>query len=108
MFWSSFSIFALCLISESITSWIVIRRSKIKYPSLWKHAGKPTLIGNGDMISAFPLVNYIAYRRYAHLPEEEAVRFADNIRLPFVVSYYAACLSAAIFLAVFLIYGTNS
>lgn len=104
-FWITFGIFAVCLVLESITSWIFIRWSKKKYQELWKHAGKPTLMGNGDLVSAWSLNKYLIDRRYREIESEKAKNFAEKLRLPFVISYFAALLSVIIFLACFFIFG---
>ncbi|MEL7482465.1 MAG: hypothetical protein AAGJ29_13000 [Pseudomonadota bacterium] len=51
-------------------------------------------MGNGDLISAFPLVNYIWRRDYAALSNPQAVAYADGMRLPTVLSYWAAWVFA--------------
>lgn len=86
--------FVLCLIAESVTSWLFIRGSKKKHPALWEHAGSPTLMGNGDLLSAFPLIQYARRRDYAAVSDSEAVSFADRLRLPLIVTYWAAVASA--------------
>ncbi|WP_375203472.1 hypothetical protein [Hyphococcus sp.] len=100
LFWLSFLLFLACLIAESITSFVFIKDSKKRHPALWEHAGKPTLLGNGDLISAFPLIQYAQARRYESLADEKSIAFADRIRMPMVISYYAAVVSALIFIAV--------
>ncbi|MEA1988329.1 MAG: hypothetical protein U9N57_03840 [Pseudomonadota bacterium] len=107
IFWSTFSIFAVCLILESITSWIFIRGSKNKHPELWRHAGEPTLMGNGDLINAWPLNKYLLNKQYQEIEDKEAKLFADNIRLPFVVSYFLALASVAVFIICLFIFGKH-
>lgn len=105
LFWISFTVFMICLIIESITSYIFIRRSKKKYPELWEHAGRPTLIGNGDLISAWPLNKYIKNREYLEISDVKAKEFAETIRAPHIYSYYSAGISVVIFLLVAAIFG---
>lgn len=87
------SIFFLCLIAESITSWIFIKVSKKRHPVLWEHAEHPTLMGNGDLMSAYPLIRYLWTRSYSEVPDRGAVAFAEKLRLPTTLSYAAAWLS---------------
>ncbi len=90
---------------ESVTSWVFIRGSKKNYPTLWKHAGEPTLMGNGDMISAWPLNKYLMKRKYLEVEDPKAVKFADKNRLPFVITYFGACVSVLVFFIVIFLYG---
>jgi len=98
VFWTSFSIFFVCLMAESITSWMFIRGSRKKHPILWEHAGEPTLIENGDLISAISLVEYVRRREYSEISDIEAVQFAEKLRRPLVYSYWMTVVSVAIFL----------
>lgn len=70
------------------------------------HAGEPTPMGNGDMISAWPLNKYLMYRKYADLSDPDAVAYAEKNRLPFVVTYFGACISIVVFFCVVYLYGT--
>tara|TARA_B110000908_G_C9952640_1_gene313251 strand:- start:43 stop:342 length:300 start_codon:yes stop_codon:yes gene_type:complete len=88
------------LILESVTSWIFIRGSKKHQTLLWQHAGEPTLMGNGDMISAWPLNKYLMNRKYQEIKDQSAVAFAEKNRLPFVVTYFGACVSVIVYFAV--------
>jgi len=105
IFWGTFVAFIVCLILESIISWLFIRGSKNKHPELWIHAGKPTLMGNGDLISAWPLNIYLLNRTYEELSNQEAITFANRLRLPFVLSYFTAMASLAVFFLCLLIFG---
>lgn len=104
IFWSTFALFGVCLILESITSWIFIRGSRKKHPVLWEHAGEPTLMGNGDLISAWPLNKYLMYKSYETVSCESAKAFAEKCRLPFVVSYFSAAVSVVVFFAAMFIF----
>ena len=96
--------FFVSLTLESITSWIIIKGSKKKHPSLWKHAGRPTLLGNGDLMSAYPLIKYLWRRDYAELNDRAAVSYADRMLLPTVLTYASAVVFAvALFLSLFTI-----
>ena len=106
IFWILFSIFTGSLILESVTSWIFIRGSKKNHPVLWRHAGKPTLLGNGDLINAWPLTQYLIHREYKDVENKEARHFADKIRLPFIITYFMALISVVVFLSYFFINGT--
>lgn len=100
---AAFGAFLAALLAESLTSWLFIRGSRRRHPALWRHAGCPTVMGNGDLISAWPLVRYVGRREYAALPDPAAVRFADGLRLPLVASYWATAASVAAFLAALLL-----
>ncbi len=86
--------FVLFLIAESVTSWLFIRGSKRKHPALWEHAGCPTLLGNGDLFSAWPLIRYVSRRDYAAVSDTQSVNFADVFRVPLIATYWAAVASA--------------
>ena len=104
-FWSAFGIFFFFLIMESVTSLIFIRGSKKRCPVLWQHAGEPTLMGNGDMISAWSLNKYLMKRKYLQIEEPSAIAFAEKNRLPFVITYFGACVSVVVFSVVVYFYG---
>lgn len=100
--------FFVFLMLESVTSWIFIKGSKKKHPLLWKHAGKPTLLGNGDLMSAYPLIRYIWQREYAQIEDQNAIRYADKLRYPTVLSYWLAWASiAALIVSLFFIEGSG-
>lgn len=105
IFWITFGVFAVCLVLESITSWVFIRGSKKKHPELWAHAGEPTLMGNGDLFNAWPLNKYLINRQYQEIESEEAKIFAEKVRLPFVLSYFSAAISVIVFFACLFIFG---
>jgi hypothetical protein len=106
MFWTTFGVFIFFLTLESITSWIFIRGSRKKHPDLWVHAGEPTLMGNGDLISAWPLVKYILFKQYRDVPDQKAVSFAEKNRMAFLLSYFSACISVLVFFLAWFAYGT--
>lgn len=94
-------IFFLGLTLESITSWKAIRGARKHHPKLWAHSGEPTLLGNGDLTKAWPLVKYYRdrmYRQEIHrgetvLPpvtDDAALAFAESVRAPLVYTYYFA------------------
>ena len=104
-FWIAFGIFFTFLILESVSSWVFIRGSKKHHPELWTHAGEPTLMGNGDMISAWPLNKYLMQRKYQELSDPAAIQFAEKNRLPFVVTYFGAVVSILAVFAVIYLFG---
>ena len=107
LFYVAFIGFVVSLSMESITSWMLIKGSKKHHPDLWKHAGEPTLMSNGDLISAFSLINYVWCRDYEGLNNRDAIKYADQMRLPVVLSYWAAWIFALVLIyAVFLTPGT--
>ena len=95
----------ICLTLESITSWMFIRGSKKKHPELWVHSGEPTLMGNGDLISAWPLNKYLIDRAYKEISSEAAIEFAERLRLPFILSYFSALISVALFFVCLFVFG---
>ena len=95
--------FVLFLIAESVTSWLFIRGTKIKHPALWEHAGRPTLMGNGDLFNAWPLIRYMSRRDYAAVSDAQSVAFADTFRLPLIITYWAAVASAIALIATLLL-----
>ena len=105
IFWATFALFGVCLILESITSWIFIRGSRKKHPVLWEHSGEPTLLGNGDLISAWPLNKYLMRKDYESVSCEAAKVFAEKWRLPFVLSYFSAVISVVVFFAAMFVFG---
>lgn len=108
IFWLSFSIFAFFLTLESVTSWFFIRGSKKKHPDLWLHAGEPTLMGNSDLVSEWPINKYLIYREYLEIDNKEAIMFAEKMRLPVVVSYFLAALSAINVLICIFVFGKTA
>ena len=69
------------------------------HPKLWEDAGCPTLMGNGDLISSWHLVRYVSRREYRFVDDVDAVSFADRLRGPLAVSYWAAVVSVVVFFA---------
>jgi len=104
-FWSAFGVFSFFLILESITSWVFIRGSKKYHPVLWQHSGEPTLMGNSDMISAWPLNKYLMNRKYLEIADQSAIAYAEKNRLPFAITYFGACISAIAFFTVIYLFG---
>lgn len=105
IFWTTFGLFTVCLILESITSWMFIRGSRKKHPELWVHAGAPTLMGNGDLVSAWPLNKYLMRRQYLEIGSKEAKDFAEKLRLPFVLSYFSALFAVVVFFFCLFVFG---
>lgn len=108
-----FFVIGLCL--ESVTSWIAIRGTRKHHPELWTHSGQPTLLGNGDLTKAWPLVVYYRDRKYLehvqregkhHSPivDENTLEFAEKLRGPLLYTYYAAWagIAASVFLVLIL------
>lgn len=103
MIWLAFGVFFVCLTAESWMSWRFIYGSRKRHPALWRHAGCPTVMGNSDLVRAWPLVRYVSRRAYRTLPDSKAVSFADEARRPMMVSYWASVGSAAVFFSALLI-----
>ncbi len=93
-FWIAFSLFFIFLLLESLLSWLFIRGSRKNHPKLWRHAGAPTVLGNGDLVSAWPLNKYLLQKRYKEIGDDSAVNFAERIRTPFLFIYTGACFMA--------------
>ena len=85
---------------EGITSWIAIRVARKRHPELWVHSGKPTLLGNGDLMKAWPLVRYYRDRAYLKSIRQDgqqfsavkdvgSLEFAERVRTPLLYGYYA-------------------
>lgn len=98
IFYSAAALFFFCLCLESWTSFKVIRGSKKDHPALWKHSGEPTLMSNGDLISAWPLVKYYRNREYLAIEDPDGIAFAEKMRGPFINTYYSAAITVIIFL----------
>lgn len=64
-------------------------------------------MGNGDLVSAWPLLRYVAQRRYASLDDNAAVSFAEQFRFPLLAAYAATLLSVLMILSVALIWDTG-
>ena len=67
-----------------------MKGSKLNYPILWEHAGRPTLFEDAHLFSALPLAKYIWRRDYIEMDDCEAILYADKLRQPAVFSYGAA------------------
>lgn len=85
---------ALCI--ESWFSWRFLRRLKRDFPRLWEESGRRTIWTDGDLTSAWPTIRFLWYREYEALGTGEEIAFCEKYRLPVVVSWAAAWLSAAI------------
>ncbi|MFT7593757.1 MAG: hypothetical protein ACI8R4_001073 [Paracoccaceae bacterium] len=101
---------------ESTTSWIAIRGAKKHHPELWIHSGQPTLMGNGDLMKAWPLVVYyhdrkhletVRHRGQQFLPivDKSALEFAEKLRGPLLYTYYAGWIGVAMCVLMFLALG---
>lgn len=84
------TVFVITLLAESVTSWMVIQGARKRHPVLWNHAGRPTLLDNGDLLRSWPLVIYFMRREYNGIRNEPALAFAERLRGPFVYSYFLA------------------
>lgn len=104
-FWFSLSVFGLFLTVEGIASWVFIRRSRRLYPELWEHAGSPTLLGDGDLISAWPTNRYLLRRQYLQLDDATARNFAEKLRLPMLIGYFGSWAAVAGVLVSLLVFG---
>ena len=108
-----FSIILVPLIAESVTSWRAIRTAEKRFPALWEHSGSPTLVANGDLMKAWPLVKYYRDRTYFDLvtydgidlppiKDPQAIDFAEKLRRPLLLTYWAAWIGAGFFLVIFI------
>jgi len=104
-FWTSFGLFATFLVVESFWSWRFIRGSKKYHHVLWVHAGRPTLLGDGDLISAWGTNRYLLERRYRQLNDAAAEQFAERLRLPMLVGYFGSWLSLGAFFVCLAVFG---
>jgi hypothetical protein len=95
-----FAMFGACVVAESLTSWLFIRGSRKTYPALWRHAGSPTIGETRNLIGAWPLLRYLAQRRYATMEEDAPISFADRLRWPMLVSNAAVLVSGTLIIAV--------
>ena len=109
----SFSLFIVPLLAESAMSWRAIKTAQKRFPTLWRHSGSPTLMGNGDLMKSWPLVKYYRDRGYLRVAEygeaefppitvPEEIDFAEKLRLPLLWTYWAAWAGAGAFLVVFI------
>lgn len=104
-FWISFGLFAVFLTVESVASWVFIRRSRRNHPELWIHAGSPTLLGDSDLISAWPTVRYLLRREYRQIKDVNATTFAEQLRTPMLVGFFGGWISATGVFACLFVYG---
>jgi hypothetical protein len=104
-FWISFAVFAVFLTVESVSSWIFIRGSKKRHPTLWEHAGCPTLLGDGDLIRAWGTNRYLLHKKHLELNDGAAQEFAEKLRLPMLIGYFGSWLAVAAFLLCLLLFG---
>ncbi len=110
----------LCLVVglglESLTSWIAIRGARKHHPKLWVYSGEPTLLGNGDLMTAWSLVSYYHERKYlksvqrkgkhyAPIVGEHALEFAEKLRGPLLYTYYAAWVGVVAAILLVLVLG---
>jgi hypothetical protein len=104
--------FVAGLVLEKVTSWIAVRVTRKRHPELWVHSGHPTLLGNGDLMKAWPLVRYYRDRNYLipvqlddqHLPpvsDPEALKFAERLRTPLLYGYWAGWAGILVAIAFF-------
>ena len=110
------ALFLLPLLAESVTSWIAIQIARQRHPLLWEHSGRPTLWGNSTLPQAWPLVRYYRDRGwlrksrpprdapgdiergrnwYPPIIDPASLTFAEKLRLPLIVSYWAAWFGVA-------------
>ena len=104
-FWIALIIFCILLLCESVTSWLFIRRARRQFPLLWEHAGRPTILTDGDLISAWHTNRYLLQRSYRVLDDPAARQFADRARLPVLVAYLGCWLGVIGFFASLAIFG---
>ena len=62
------------------------------------------MMGNGDLVRAWPLNKYLLFKRFEEIPDPGAVQFARKMRLPVVGTYLAAIGLAPIAIAIMIIF----
>jgi len=101
----SFALFFAMLCFASWFHWRFLRRVRREFPSLWQDIGSPTGWTDSTLLDAFGTYWYLFRRRYQSRGDSDETRFCERFRLPMLVTYVAALLSAAVFFIGLLIWG---
>jgi hypothetical protein len=104
-FWLSFAVFFIMLCIASWDHWWFLRSVRRKFPSLWQDIGRPTGWTDSTLFDAFGTYSYLFQRRYHKRADTDETRFCEQFRMPMLVTYAAAIVSASIFFIGLLVWG---
>lgn len=85
MYWLSLVLALTFFVVSAASSWVFVHRSKALYPQLWHAAGMPRWMGGGSVKRIGLLTRYLRKRQYMYLPDEQAQKFAERIRLSMLI-----------------------
>ncbi len=94
------------ILIESWFSWRYLQQLKRNYIRLWEESGRRTIWTDGDLISAWPTIRFLWTRGYEeNCSSDEEMQFFEKYRIPVVVSWALALVTALLSLASIFIFG---
>jgi hypothetical protein len=93
------------LIIGSGIQWTFLIRMKKNHPEQWEHAGKPTIMNNGDLVKAWPTTMYLMKRSYNESNSSTGINFCNTYRLPMIYGYFLTAISVPLFFACIFLFG---
>lgn len=93
------------LIIGSAIQWTFLIKIKKHHPEQWEHAGKPTIMNNGDLVKAWPTTKYILKKLYNNSNSISGIKFCDTYRSSMIYGYFLTVISVPLFFASIFIFG---
>ena len=105
LFWTSFLVFVVCLLTGSWYHWRFIKTARNNFPELWEDMGEPTIWTDSTLIDSFGTYKYIYQRQYKKRQNDQEIAFCERFRNPMIATYICALLSVIVFIAGLFIWG---
>ena len=97
--------FLIMLVIGSAIQWTFLIKLKKHHSILWVHAGKPTIINNGDLVSAWGTTRYLMNRDYNQSENDDGIRFCESFRGAMFYGYFLTASSVPIFIFSIFVFG---
>lgn len=93
------------LIIGSAIQWTFLIKLKKHHTGQWEHAGKPTIMNNGDLFKAWPTTKYMLKKLYRDSGNNNGISFCEFYRLPMIYGYFLTAISAPLLIISIFIFG---
>ena len=93
------------LVIGSAIQWTFLIKLKKHHPEQWEHAGKPTIMNNGDLVKAWPTTKYLINKLYEESNSSSGIKFCNVYRSPMIYGYFLTAISVPAFFASIFMFG---
>jgi len=93
------------LIIGSAIQWTFLIKLKKHHTVQWEHAGKPTIVNNGDLVKAWPTTKYLMKKNYTTSGSNTGIEFCQTYRSSMIYSYFLTAVSVPLFLLSIFVFG---